>query len=110
MINVGKWRWSLVVGLPIVAGGLLVWSGVARLNYEGQAFLEIAGKSDQVADELKMFQLHPGMMAQVDRVPGDPRRLSIRVDGHWPNEVLQQLTSAAQRCVDRSLTRKKNEL
>src|SRR6266480_5657809 len=110
MIPIGPWRWPLVVGIPLIAGALLVWRGVVPLNFEGKAFMIFAGKSDQLDDELKMFQVHPVLKARVDKVPGDPRRLSIRVDGRWPSEVLEQLKSAAQGCVDSSFTRKKIEL
>jgi hypothetical protein len=110
MINIGKWRWLINLTLPLVVGAGLLGAKVVRFNFQGQAYLAYTGKSDQLNDELKMFGDHAIQNVQVEKVPGNPRRLSIRVDGSWPREARDLALSAAQACVSRSYDEKKKRL
>ncbi len=110
MINVGKWRWPVILGLPFLAGLALFFTGVVRPNYEGQATLEFSGSDLQIDKELEMLRFHPAEPVTMEKVPGHPLQIFIRGQAHSPSDVISKLQSAAQSSVDRSLARQKKDL
>src|ERR1035441_8828063 len=104
MIPVGKWRWPLLVVLPLLVGSLLFWRGIGRLRYEGSSLLTFSGDSKLIDQELKMFR-SDNVRRRVDlalarssgplayeKVPGHPLQVLIKGQGDWPQTVVQILT------------------
>jgi hypothetical protein len=122
MISVGKWRWPLIVALPLVAGVFLVWRGVGRLCYEGTCVLAFSGDPKQVDRQLSLFLSenvhkrinlalsHPSGPVTFEKVPGHPLQISIKGQGDWPTQVVTVLDAAAKVCVEGSLAQRKAEL
>jgi hypothetical protein len=110
MINAGPWRWPIIVGVPVLAGGLLFWRGMARLHYEGQAVLAYSGDAKDVDSELNIFRSHGDPSVAFAKVPGQPLAISLRSHGAWPEDVLGRLRTASQDCVRRSFDRQRDAL
>ena len=122
MIVVGKWRWPLTVGVPLIVGGAMVLGGLTRLHYEGTFLLGFSGPQVEMDRDLKMFQSgviqkrvnltlnNPAATITYDRVPGHKTQIFIRGEGYWPKLVVRVLHNAAHACVEQSLNRRKLEI
>src|SRR5438093_70069 len=102
MINVGKGRWPLMVGIPCVAASVLFWRGIVRLNYEAHAVLSYSGNVKEVDPELKMFRAHPGLKVVYSRVPGQALQLEMRTEGSRPDDVVKRLLLEGQASIAES--------
>jgi hypothetical protein len=109
MITVGKWRWPLVVGLPLVAAGFLVGKGIVRLNYQGQAILAYSGGGKMNVDP-NIFQPHRAAQIVFEKVPGHPLQLAMRADGPRPDDVVQGMRAVGHMWAEQSLTRQRADL
>jgi len=122
MIPVGKWRWPLILSLPLVVGSLLVWRGIGRLVYEGSTLLTFSGDSKRIDPELKIFRSnnvrqridlvvgHPAGILTYEKLPGRLLEISIKSQAVWPKDVVQALAAADKVCVEQSLAGQKAEL
>jgi len=122
MIPVGKWRWPLVVVLPLVVGSLLFWRGIGHLRYEGSTILTYSGDSKQIDQELKIFRsdnirrridmvlLQSARPLAYEKVLGHPLQVLIKGEADWPKSVVQVLTVAGKICIEQSLANRKTDL
>ena len=110
MIPVGKWRWPLVVGLPLVAAGLLVGQGIVRLNYQGQAILAYSGADKQMNVDPKIFQPHRDAKIVFEKVAGHPLQLGMSGEGSSPDDVIQGIRAVAHVWSEQSLTQQRADL
>src|SRR5882672_3446025 len=98
-MNMGHWRWPLIISIPVLAGTSLVFTGVVRPVYEGHAYLLFSGSANQVDAELEMFRSPPVEPVTMDRVAGHALRIVIRGQGDRPVNVVSRLTAVAKNCV-----------
>jgi len=110
MINVGKWRWPIIVCISLSAGWALFWFGMIRCNFVGQGVLQFSGDAAQIDEELNIFRFHPVIKSDYDRVTAQPNKISVRVQGDWPGDVVNHLTLAAKSSIDRSYGKQKAKL
>jgi len=122
MIPVGKWRWPLLVALPLMVGGLLFWRGIGRLKFEGRSLLTFSGDSRLIDRELKTFRsdnvrrkidlalARPAGPRVYEKVPGHPLQVSIKSQADWPQAVVQVLPIAGKACVEQALEKRRADL
>jgi hypothetical protein len=84
VINIGKWRWPIIICLPLIAGGVLVYSGLVRPVFEGEVFLT------KVQDRATKYTIH--------------------TQGAWPTDTVLKLQSTAQNFVNQSFVIQKKDL
>lgn len=104
MITVGKWRYALLVGLPVAATAVLVHQRKVQLSFPGEAILQFSGDPAQVDIDLQSFRGAGPTGVTFDRVIGHPLQLRIQTAGAWPKETAERLRSFAQAAIQQSLT------
>jgi hypothetical protein len=121
MIRTGHFRWPLVLTLPALAGGILVWQGIVRPHFTGKILLGFSGPTSRMDQELKTLQsdemkrkiasslVRPVAVA-FEKAPGHPRNVWMKGDGVYPPDVSRILRGVGRMMAEDSLTRQKNEL
>jgi hypothetical protein len=110
VINVGKWRWPIIMMLPLVIAAVLVLSGIVRFVYEGRAILRYSGESSQIENELNLFRASPTKPMSFEKVPGQPLAISILAQANRSSDVVSKLQSTAEACVAQSLAKHRQVL
>jgi hypothetical protein len=84
VIHIGKWRWPIIVCLPLIAGGVLVFTGLVSPVFEGEVFLS------NLHDRATPFSIH--------------------ARGAWPEDTVSKLQIAAQSFIAQSFAKQKSDL
>jgi len=109
-LQVARWRWPLVLGLPLIAGGVLVSRGTVRLNYEGRALLSFSGNAQHMEDDIALFRPHAPRGVAYEKNPGHPHELLLYTQGAKPDEIVSRLITTGQTFLGVALTERKREL
>src|SRR5215207_6386607 len=109
-LNVGKWRWPLVLGVPLIATGVMIQRQMVRITYEAQALLEYSGKSKEVAGEMKTLQARLLPHMTIAKVPGSPFQVAVQGKGVRPAELVDQMNEVSQSMITLSLEGKKTKV
>src|SRR5262245_26739775 len=108
MITVGKWRWPLILALPVVVGGILVGARVVQPRYVTQTTLIYSGNTREVQAELSRFG-PKAADASIVRVQGQPLQIQMEAEAASSQLVVDKLERASQNFIQSSVQYRKQK-